>query len=123
MLASEVSFDDAAKQADEVYRILMDDKRNVLEIADILNQGWLKKKSLSSSVSNSKIDSIYTSGIKAGAIGGKLVGAGGGGFFLFCVDGSREEFIARMTNYICIPVEFDFDGSTVFELEKVKEIR
>ena len=51
-----------------------------------------------------------------------LIGGGGGGFFLFCVEGNREQFIDKMNNYICIPIEFDFDGSAVFELEKVKEI-
>jgi D-glycero-alpha-D-manno-heptose-7-phosphate kinase len=121
MIANEVRFDDAVKQAHEVDKILVDGSRNILDIGDILNDGWQKKKNLSSAVSSSEIDNIYDNGLRSGAIGGKLIGAGGGGFFIFCVEGSREQFMDKMNDYICIPIEFDFDGSTVFELEKVKE--
>ena len=53
---------------------------NVKSIADLLNESWRYKRELSKFVSNSKIDQLYTFGLKNGAIGGKLLGAGGGGY-------------------------------------------
>ena len=55
-------------------------------IGNILHENWILKKDLSSKVSNLKINEIYQAAIDAGAYGGKLLGAGGGGYFIFFVD-------------------------------------
>lgn len=57
----------------------------------LLHESWMKKKSLVGSISNPRIDQAYEAGISAGALGGKLLGAGGGGFLLFYCPAEREE--------------------------------
>jgi D-glycero-alpha-D-manno-heptose-7-phosphate kinase len=80
----------------------------------LLNETWKIKKALSSSVSSYKVNSIYSQGISNGAIGGKLLGAGGGGFFLFYVPKDNKNFfIKKMKNFIVIPVEFESQGSRI----------
>jgi D-glycero-alpha-D-manno-heptose-7-phosphate kinase len=80
----------------------------------LLNETWKIKKALSASVSSYKIDSIYNKGIINGAIGGKLLGAGGGGFFLFYVPKDNQTFFLKnMKNFIVIPVEFENYGSRI----------
>ena len=56
---------------------------NLYKMGDLLNDGWKYKKQMSSSISNPVIDNIYETALKAGATGGKISGAGGGGFFMF----------------------------------------
>ena len=58
---------------------------NLIEFARLLDKAWRIKKTLSKKISNKKLDIIYENAIKNGALGGKLLGAGGGGFFLFFV--------------------------------------
>ena len=64
---------------------LLETKLNISleKVAELLNQNWSLKKKLSNLVSNTKIDRLYDFGMKNGAIGGKLLGAGGGGYVLF----------------------------------------
>lgn len=67
-------------------------KGNVEELGIILNKSWASKKQLASSISNSVIDQIYETAIEAGAAGGKISGAGGGGFMMiYCPENSRFE--------------------------------
>jgi D-glycero-alpha-D-manno-heptose-7-phosphate kinase len=80
----------------------------------LLNETWKVKKALSSSVSSYEVNFIYSKGINSGAIGGKLLGAGGGGFFLFYVPKDNQKFfIKKMKNFILIPVEFENFGSQI----------
>jgi len=80
----------------------------------LLNETWKIKKALSASVSSYKINSIYNKGIINGAIGGKLLGAGGGGFFLFYVPKDNQTFFVKnMKNFIVIPFEFENYGSQI----------
>ena len=65
----------------EAESVLFSD--NIYRFASLLNDQWMIKKEMEESISNSDIDDIYKKGIKAGAVGGKLLGAGGGGFILF----------------------------------------
>ena len=73
-----------------------------------------KKKELSNSVSSDRVDHIYNLGIKNGALGGKLLGAGGAGFFLFYLPkNKREIFLNSFKNFTCIPFKFEQEGSTI----------
>ena len=80
----------------------------------LLHETWMAKKELSNSISNKEIDNIYNTGLKSGAIGGKLLGAGGGGFILFYVPKNKSiRFKYLMKKYILIPFRFSKDGSTI----------
>ena len=69
-------------------------------LGKILHQNWLLKKSLSKNTTNSKIDQLYNYGINSGAIGGKLLGAGGGGFLLFFVDNKNQKKDLKINSLI-----------------------
>ena len=80
----------------------------------LLHESWLEKKNLSSSITNSSIDEIYNDAINKGALGGKLLGAGGGGFFLFYVPHFKQKkFIQYFKKLITIPFKFSSEGSTI----------
>ncbi len=90
------------------------EKNQIDEFGRILHEGWLLKKSLISSISNTLIDDIYNQGIKAGALGGKLLGAGGGGFVLFyCPKEKQESFRLMMKDYREFDFGFDNFGSKI----------
>ncbi len=81
---------------------------------EMLHETWMLKRGLSSSVSNSHIDEIYATAREAGAIGGKLLGAGHSGFMLFFIPPERrDELIARLKHYTWVPFGFDNDGSKI----------
>ena len=72
------------------------------------------KKSLSNKISNPAIDEIYEAGIKQGAIGGKLLGAGGGGFMLFYADENKHAAIKNSLKHkLFVPFRFDNTGSKI----------
>ena len=87
---------------------------DVNNFGKLLHESWLEKKSLGSSITNSFIDEIYTNAIHKGALGGKLLGAGGGGFFLFYVPYSRQKnFIRYFKKLTIIPFKFSTGGSKI----------
>lgn len=80
----------------------------------ILHEGWLLKRSLVRGISNNDIDDYYQRGINAGAIGGKLLGAGGAGFLLFyCPKGRQADFRRAMSHFPETAFSFDNQGSQV----------
>lgn len=99
---------------DEGISILQDERRNLDEIGTLLHESWILKRELSDKVSNSSIDSIYQSGLDAGAVGGKILGAGGGGFVLFYVRPENQAAVReRLKNLIEVNFAFDYQGSRV----------
>lgn len=88
--------------------------KDIREFGSLLNETWLHKKRLSDKVTDERIDDLYDLGIRNGAIGGKLLGAGGGGFMLFFVEPKkRQQLKAALTDYIRVPFLFDNTGSQV----------
>jgi D-glycero-alpha-D-manno-heptose-7-phosphate kinase len=88
------------------------------EFGALLHAHWLAKKTISDKMSNPKIDSVYTSALRYGAIGGKLIGAGGSGFLLFCTKEdkqSRYELITTMeaSGLKFMDFRFEFEGVKV----------
>ena len=80
----------------------------------LLNNAWYLKKKLSSSISNSKIDELYDLAIRYGALGGKLLGAGGGGFLLLYMPNKfRKRFFKDNRKLIDIPFNFTNEGAQV----------
>ncbi len=80
----------------------------------MLHQSWLLKKSLASTISNSEIDKIYERGIKAGASGGKILGAGGGGFILFYCEPEKQESLRKELKGLReLKIKFDVGGAKI----------
>jgi len=84
------------------------------EFGQLLHRGWELKKQLSTNVSNTEIDDIYQTARKAHAIGGKITGAGGGGFLLlYCPPGRRDNVRSSLRGLRELPFLFEEDGSKV----------
>jgi D-glycero-alpha-D-manno-heptose-7-phosphate kinase len=106
------------QMVDEAQAILQNPRRSVDEIGQLLHDSWQLKRELAASVTTSTIDEIYEAGRSAGALGGKLLGAGGGGFMLFFVEpDKRDSVIKALDRLIPVPVEIGRDGSRIIIYE------
>jgi D-glycero-alpha-D-manno-heptose-7-phosphate kinase len=86
------------------------------DIGALLDASWRRKQALAPGVSNPEIDGWYREACQAGALGGKITGAGGGGFLLLYVDPvQRKQVIQRMSELglVWVDAEFDTEGATV----------
>jgi len=84
------------------------------DFGKLLHQAWKNKRSLSNKVTNTKIDELYNAAIKAGATGGKVLGAGGGGFVLFFVKPENQDKVKKaLPSLTFVPFEFENTGSKV----------
>lgn len=102
----------------EYFRTELEEGKNLKNIGEILHTAWLIKRNLSSAVSNSEIDQVYALSLKNGAVGGKLLGAGGSGFLLLYVPSSKQHNIRRCLNsYQEIPFRFYMKGSTLIAVK------
>lgn len=85
---------------------------------DLLHQTWIQKKKIHKVVSNKIIDNIYDKGIEAGASGGKLLGAGAGGFVLFYVDKNKQnKFLKAFNKKNYLKFNIDYNGSRTYEIK------
>lgn len=102
----------------EAESIVTSPNRPLDDFGRLLNESWQIKRTLTKNISNSNIDDIYDAGISAGALGGKLLGAGGGGFMLFYVPAERREALReRLKKLLCIPFSFSSRGGQVVVYE------
>jgi len=94
----------------EQVRELQDALRNndITRFGEILHQGWMYKQQLASKISNPAINSYYEKAIKAGAIGGKILGSGGGGFLLFYCEEEKQDAV-RKTLHNLKETSFSFE--------------
>ena len=93
---------------------LLKEGNNLNDFGKLLHESWREKKSLSSSISNSSIDDIYNTAMKKGALGGKLLGAGGGGFLLLYVPQPRQKnLLKHFDKLISVPFKFSSQGSKI----------
>lgn len=105
-------FDDFVRTVDKVYKELNDG--NIDIVGSELNRTWQIKKSLSTGISNNLIDNMYNAAISAGAIGGKILGAGGGGFMLLYVkDENKGKVRTALKEYREVPFKVDSEGSRI----------
>lgn len=103
---------------DEASAILCRDDGDLDEIGRLLHQGWMLKRALSPGVSNPMVDEMYQAGLDAGALGGKLLGAGGGGFLLLYAPPERQAAVReRLRGYIPIAFRFETGGSRIVVYE------
>ncbi|MBI5122592.1 kinase [Candidatus Roizmanbacteria bacterium] len=93
---------------------ILKDGGDINRFGELLHEGWMTKRSLSSHVSNSIIDEVYKKARGAGAIGGKLLGAGGGGFILFFVPPERKADVRKELKHLTyVPFLFEPSGSKI----------
>ena len=98
---------------DEAEQVLTS-KTDLTEFGKLLDYTWKLKRGISSKVSTDSIDAIYDKAIKAGATGGKLLGAGGGGFLLFYVETEKQKNVLEaLNNLLYVPFEFETAGTQV----------
>jgi len=99
---------------DDAERILTNKKVDLDEFGRLLDHTWRLKRQIGSAVSTNRIDEVYEKGIQAGALGGKLLGAGGGGFFVFYVQPEKQQVVKQaMKDLMYIPFEFENGGTKV----------
>ena len=93
------------------------------EVGHLLHRAWKLKRSLCDRISNHKLDAIYEHAIAAGALGGKILGAGGGGYFLFYVPTAKQEAVTAVLSELGLSrlgFRFEPKGSQVIEGKKIK---
>jgi D-glycero-alpha-D-manno-heptose-7-phosphate kinase len=91
-------------------------KGDITAFGQLMHEHWAEKKKISSKMSMKKIDEYYDTAMKCGALGGKIMGAGGGGFMVFCIEpGRRKDLRTAMekTGLRYMDFKFDWNGSTV----------
>lgn len=99
---------------DEAERVLVDKTADLDDFGRLLDTTWKLKRQTGAAVSTDSIDGLYAKGIAAGALGGKLLGAGGGGFLIFYVQPEYHESVRRaMSDLMYIPFEFENGGTRV----------
>ena len=97
----------------EAEKILVG-KGDLCEFGKLLDYAWKLKKGISNKISTNTIDFFYDKAIKAGALGGKLLGAGGGGFILLYVEKDKQSYVtSALSDLLYVPFDFEDSGSTV----------
>lgn len=98
---------------EEIEKALL--KNNINALGKLMHEHWMSKRQLSSSITSPRIDYLYELGIKNGALGGKIMGAGGGGFLLFCCPENRNKIRAEMKKEGLMELfyHFDMEGAKV----------
>ena len=99
---------------DEAEQVLVNKNRNIDDFGKLLDTTWKLKKQTGSKISTSSIDRLYELGIKEGAFGGKLLGAGGGGFLVFYVPEERQSRVKEaMKDLVHVPFKFEEGGTKI----------
>lgn len=99
---------------DEAERVLTDRNTSLNEFGKLLDQTWRLKRGTGAKVSNGSIDELYDIALNAGALGGKLLGAGGGGFLLFyCEKEKQPALIKALAQLMVVPFNFENEGAQV----------
>ena len=114
---------------DEAQGILENKNRDLDDFGRLLDKTWKLKKQTGSGISKDSIDEFYDRGIRAGALGGKLLGAGGGGFLLFYVQKDKQDAVRQeLKELMEVPFNFEDGGTRVvyyapeaFDVSSTKE--
>ncbi|MDO8501410.1 MAG: hypothetical protein Q7S20_06175 [Gemmatimonadaceae bacterium] len=115
--ANRVQLEATRQLVDEGLSMLNSDTE-LSRFGELLHEAWQIKRSLGQHVSNAHIDEVYDAARAAGAIGGKITGAGGGGFLLLFVPPERQQFVRqRLSHLIHVPFRFEYGGSQIIFYE------
>ena len=120
---------DERKRQLRIMRDLVEEGLSILNggqdlrlFGELLNEAWQAKRSLSAKVSNADVDDLYGQARAAGALGGKLTGAGGGGFLLLFVEPAQQEEVReRLNRLIHVPFKFEFSGSQIIFCDREED--
>jgi D-glycero-alpha-D-manno-heptose-7-phosphate kinase len=119
--ANQAGYDEKVKQLQQMYA-LVDDAERVLEdkhadlddFGRLLDTTWRLKRQTGGAITTNSIDTLYEKGIAAGALGGKLLGAGGGGFLVFYVQPEKQNAVKEaMKDLLYVPFQFEDGGTRV----------
>ena len=121
--------DQMYKLVDEAEQILIDESISLDEFGKLLDKTWKLKRQTGNNVSTDSIDGLYNRAINAGALGGKLLGAGAGGFLLFYVPKDKQEALKKeFRDLLYVPFKFEDGGTKViyytpefYDIEKSRE--
>lgn len=113
---------------DEAEKVLIS-RGDINEFGRLLDYTWKLKRGITNQISNDSIDALYAKAIQAGAIGGKLLGAGGGGFMLFYVEKDKQPAVRKaLQELLYVPFEFENAGTRVvyykaedFDIDSIKQ--
>ncbi len=98
---------------------ILKSNRSLAQFGELLHQSWKMKSSLASNISTDEINCIYEKALKNGAVGGKLLGAGGGGFILLYVPEKNQVRVRNaLDNYMYVPFSFENEGSKIIYSKK-----
>ena len=107
---------------DDAQKVLVDQSADLNDFGRLLDHTWKLKRQTGSAVSTSGIDALYDKGMAAGALGGKLLGAGGGGFLVFYVPKEKQAAVREaMKDLLYIPFKFENEGTKVIYYEAEDE--
>ena len=96
--------------------------RDLRAFGELLHEAWQVKRGMAKAISNPRVDEIYEEARRAGALGGKLTGAGGGGFMLLFAPPERHaEIQARLPRLLAVPFRFDFNGSQIIFIDRERD--
>ena len=99
---------------DEAEKILTDENTPLSDFGKLLDTTWKLKRGIGTKVSNGSIDELYDIAIKAGALGGKLLGAGGGGFLVFyCEKEKQPALVKALEKLMIVPFNFENEGANI----------
>jgi len=99
---------------DDAERVLEDRNSDIDDFGRLLDTTWRLKRQTGGAITTNSIDALYEKGIKAGALGGKLLGAGGGGFLLFYVQPDKQAAVKEtMKDLLYVPFQFEDGGTRV----------
>ena len=119
--ANQAGYDEKINQLKQMYALvddaeaILEDKHSDLdEFGRLLDKTWRLKRQTGGAITTNSIDSLYEKGIVAGALGGKLLGAGGGGFIVFYVQPEKKESVLNaMSDLMYVPFRFEEGGTRV----------
>ncbi len=114
----ETELSELRDMVDEGLKLITDPRQSIADLGRLLHESWSRKRVLSSGVSNPIVDEIYDAAMAAGAFGGKLLGAGGGGFMLFLAPPEAQQKIRdRLDPIVQVSIEIGAGGSRVVVYE------
>jgi D-glycero-alpha-D-manno-heptose-7-phosphate kinase len=101
---------------------ILNSGQSLAAFGELLHRAWQAKRALSDKVSNARVDALYDEARQAGAVGGKLLGAGGGGFILLFVPPEKQAKVRKQLNRLIeVPFEFEFSGSQIIFFDREED--